>query len=76
MTLAEIKNRIVNAYPDAIVEVSDLTGTMDHIQVHVETSQFKGMALLDRHRQVMGLFDTELKSGELHALTIKAKVRE
>ncbi len=73
MTLDEIKNRLVKAYPDAKVEVSDLTGTMDHIQVHVETTHFKGMPLLDRHRQVMGLFDAELKSGELHALTIKAK---
>ncbi len=76
MTLNEIKARIVKAYPDALVEVSDLTGTMDHIQVHVETSHFKGMSLLDRHRNIMGLFDLELKSGELHALTIKAKVRE
>ena len=76
MTIEQIKDRIIKSLPDAMVDVSDLTGTQDHIQVHVETSQFKGMALLERHRLIMDLFDTELKSGELHALTIKAKVKE
>lgn len=76
MTIEQIKSRLVSAYPDATVEVEDLTGTSDHIQVFIETVKFKGMSLLERHRQVMGLFDQELKSGEVHALTIKAKVKE
>lgn len=76
MTLDQIKSRITQAYPDATVMVEDLTGTHDHIQVLVETTKFKGVSLLERHRMVMGLFDSELKSGEIHALTIKAKVKE
>ena len=76
MTIQEIKTRLINAYPNSIIEVEDLTGTSDHIEILIESSAFKGMPLLARHRQVMGLFAQELKSGEVHALTIKAKVKE
>ncbi len=76
MTLEEMKARLTQAYPDGNVEVEDLTGTADHYQVFIESRSFNGKALLECHRAVMGLFDLELKSGEVHALSIKTKSKE
>lgn len=76
MTPQSMKERLEQAYPDGIIEVEDLTGTENHYQVRIATIAFKGKPLLECHRDVMGLFDLELKSGEVHALSIKTKVKE
>lgn len=64
--------RLRQAYPDAKIEVIDLTGTQDHYQVTIESDVFTGLSRIERQRHVMNVFDAELKSGEVHALTIKA----
>ena len=73
MTLAEIKNRLQEAFPDGQIEVADLTGTSDHIAVDITSQAFAGLSRIKCHQKVMGVFDPELKSGELHALTIQAR---
>lgn len=75
MTPVEMKERLQKAYPDATIEVVDLTGTSDHYEVYVETTGFKGLTRIDQHKKVMGVFDSELKSGEVHALSIRTKVK-
>lgn len=72
MTPAQIKDRLANVYSDSEIEVVDLTGTHDHYQVMVVSSAFQDMSRLQRQRSVMDAFEAELKSGEVHALTIKA----
>ena len=71
MTPEQMKTRLQTAYPDASVEVVDLTGTQDHWQVYIESSAFSGMTRIQQHKHVMNVFDAELKTGEVHALTIK-----
>ncbi len=75
MTPLEMKNRLEEAYPSAVVNVVDLTGTQDHYYVEIESSVFKGMNRIQTHQHVMGVFGPELKTGEVHALTIKATVK-
>jgi len=75
MTPQEIQNRLVNAYPDGTVEVVDLTGTHDHYEVSVESVLFVGMSRIQQHQHVMSVFAPELKTGEVHALSIKTKVK-
>lgn len=72
MTPQEMKARLEATYQGADVDVQDLTGTQDHYQVVINASEFKGMSRIERHQAVMQVFDDELKSGEVHALTIKA----
>ncbi len=72
MTPEQIEARLRQAYPDAKIEVVDLTGTQDHYQVVVESEVFESLSRLERQRHVMNVFNAELKSGEVHALTIKA----
>lgn len=75
MTLEQMKQRLSAAYPDGDVEVVDLTGTEDHWQVAVTSSAFQGLSRIQQHKHVMNVFDAELKTGEVHALTIKTTTK-
>jgi len=59
--------------PDAVVTVSDRTGTMDHLKVVVVSAAFAGKNLLDRHRLVYQSLDAPMKDGRIHALEITAQ---
>ncbi len=76
MTPAEMKSRLLTTYPDAEVEVVDLTGTEDHYQVVIQTHGFQGLTRVQAHQAVMAVFSSELKSGEVHALTIRTVLKE
>jgi stress-induced morphogen len=76
MTIDQMKQRLQATYPDADIssgdiQVTDLTGTADHWQVAIKSSAFTGLSRIEQHQHVMRAFDPELKTGEVHALTIK-----
>lgn len=75
MNLEAMKKRLLDAYPDAAVEVVDLTGTEDHWEVYVESQVFSGKSRIQQHQDVMSVFGPELKTGEVHALSIKTKIK-
>lgn len=74
MTPDQMKARLQTAYPDGSVEVVDLTGTHDHYQVMIVSTAFTGLSRIQAHKHVMNVFDAELKTGEVHALTIQTKL--
>ncbi len=74
MTPEQIKARLAETYPNDPVEVVDLTGTHDHYEVYVESKKFQGLTRIQQHQQVMGCFGPELKTGEVHALSIRTKI--
>jgi len=63
---------ITRAMPDAKVTVTDRTGTMDHLNVKVQSDSFKGKNLLDRHRMIYQALDEPMKDGRIHALELQA----
>jgi len=75
MNIEQMKARLSKFFPDATesadIEVVDLTGTEDHWQVFVKSSVFHGLSRIQAHQKVMTAFSEELKTGEVHALTIK-----
>lgn len=79
MTIDQMKQRLQATYPDANpeteIQVIDLTGTRDHWQVLIKSSQFKDLSRIEQHQHVMKAFDPELKTGEVHALTIKTFIK-
>lgn len=75
MNLEMMKKRLIEAYPDALVEVVDLTGTEDHWEVYVESQAFGGKTRIQQHQDVMSVFGPELKTGEVHALSIRTKIK-
>ncbi len=62
--------------PDAEVQVYDLTGTMDHLEVFVRTKAFKGVSPLDRHRMVEKALSPARADGRIHALQIRTATPE
>jgi stress-induced morphogen len=70
----EIKSRLEENYPDGSVDVTDLTGTENHYSVYIASQKFAGLSRIQCHKQVMDVFGPELKTGEVHALTIKTEV--
>lgn len=76
MTPDQMKSRLEKAYPEGAVEVIDLTGTHDHYQVMITSTKFQGLSRIQQHKHVMSVFDAELKTGEVHALSIQTKIPE
>lgn len=76
MTPDQMKVRLEKAYPDGKIAVVDLTGTQDHWQVTITSAAFKGLSRIQQQRHVMDVFAAELKTGEVHALTIQTKLPE
>lgn len=74
MTAEQIKGRLLETYQDAQVEVTDLTGTQDHWEVFIKSSAFAGLTRIRQHKAVMDVFANELKSGEIHAFTLKIEI--
>jgi stress-induced morphogen len=67
---------ILKTMPDAVVTVTDRTGTMDHLKVVVVSDAFKGKNLLDRHRLIYQALDVPMQDGRIHALELTARTRD
>ena len=67
---------IRQTFPDAQVEIVDLTGTMDHFNVLVRSGAFKGVSLMDRHRMVETALAQARADGRIHAMAIRTEVLE
>lgn len=70
MNLEQIKERLSHHFSNATIEVN---GEGCNAEVIIVTPEFEGQRLLQRQKSVLTLFASEIKSGEIHALSIKAK---
>ena len=73
--MQEVEQLIKNNIEDAHVEVSDLTGTMDHLNIFVASDIFKGKMLIDQHQIIMDILKEDLKD-KIHAVKIKTMTKE
>ena len=67
----QVKAAITLAIPDAQVEVEDLTGGGDHLQVMVISAAFDGLTRVRQHQLVYGALRQELASEAIHALALQ-----
>ena len=67
----QVKAAITLAMPDAQVEVEDLTGGGDHLQVTVISAAFDGLTRVRQHQLVDGALRQELASEAIHALALQ-----
>lgn len=70
MEFENVKNIIKAGLTDAYVEVQDMTGTRDHLDLLIVSDQFKGKMLIQQHQLVMNLLTDSLKA-EIHAVQLK-----
>lgn len=74
MEAEAIRALLAQAFPKAVeLTVADRTGTGDHFQVVVASSDFDGLSLLDQHRRVNEALADPLRDGSIHELRIKTK---
>ena len=67
----QVRAAITQALPDARVEVEDLTGGGDHLQVTVVSTAFDGLSRVKQHQLVYGALRSELASEAIHALALQ-----
>ena len=72
--LNELKGMIEAALPGAEAEVSDETGTGDHIRADVTAPQFEGLSRIDQHRLVKAAVKERFDDGTIHALSVKTSL--
>ena len=70
----QVRDAICRALPDAQVEVEDLTGGGDHLQVKVVSSAFDGLSRVRQHQLVYGALRRELASEAIHALALQTSL--
>lgn len=70
MEFENVKNIIKSGLTDAYVEVQDMTGTRDHLDLLIVSDHFKGKMLIQQHQLVMNLLKESLKA-EIHAVQLK-----
>lgn len=72
MELTEIQKRLeMELGTGTRAHVVGMNGTTDHVQAIVVSPRFEGLSMVECHRLVMGLFQKEMASNELHAFTFK-----
>lgn len=67
----QVRQAIQLALPDAAVEVEDLTGGGDHLQVRVVSTAFVGQSRVQQHQMVYRALKQELASEAIHALALQ-----
>ena len=72
--LVELKGMIEAALPGAEVDVSDETGTGDHLRAVVVAPQFEGLSRIEQHRLVKAAVRERFDDGTIHALSVKTSL--
>lgn len=69
---SELETMLINAFPDATVNVEDLLGDNDHYKVEIISTCFKGLSKVQQHQKVYQVLGS-IVGNELHALSLITK---
>ena len=75
MNITEIKSLILEAIPDATVDIQDLAGDQNHYSATITSAIFKGKNKIEQHKIVYNSLKGKM-GNELHALSIKTLEKE
>lgn len=75
MESAQIRERLLESFPEAAIMVRDMTGGGDHWQVDISAREFKGKSLVQQHQLVYKALGDWMKK-EIHALALNTSVRQ
>lgn len=75
MQASEIETMILQALPNASVQIEDLAGDGDHYRAIIVAEQFRGLNRVQQHRLVNEALGDKL-GGELHALALQTSAPE
>ena len=66
----ELHTLIQQAFPDAVINITDLAGDGDHYSAEIISEAFKGKTLVAQHQMVYAALQGRM-GGALHALALK-----
>ena len=69
LSVDEIKKHILDAIPDASIEIKDLMGDNNHYSAIIKSKIFKDMNKIDQHKLVYKSLKGKM-GNELHALSL------
>jgi len=75
MRAEDIEAMIIEAIPDARVEITDLAGDGDHYKARIISAAFEGLNRVKQHQMVYAALKGKM-GGELHALALETASSE
>ena len=69
LTIDEIKKHILEAIPDASIQIKDLMGDNNHYSAINKSKIFKGMSKIEQHKIIYKSLKGKM-GNELHALSL------
>lgn len=75
MAFEDISQLIKKQITDAYVEINDMTGTRDHLDILVVSDEFKGKMVFEQHKMLMNILSERLKT-DIHAVQLKTMTKE
>lgn len=73
MRAEDIEAMIIEAIPDARIEITDLAGDGDHYKARIVSAAFEGLSRVRQHQMVYAALKGKM-GGELHALALETSV--
>ncbi len=73
MPQEQLREYLVNAFPDAVIQIKELAGDNDHYVATVTSRAFIGKTRIEQHKMVYDALDGHMGT-RLHALSLKTKV--
>ena len=73
MRAEDIEAMILEAIPDAQIEIVDLAGDGDHYKARIVSASFEGVSRVRQHQMVYAALKGKM-GGELHALALETAV--
>lgn len=71
----DIKALIKSNLNVAHIEINDMTGTRDHLDILVISDEFKGKMIFEQHKMLMNILSDRLKT-DIHAVQLKTMTIE
>ncbi len=70
MPQAELQRRLIDAFPDSQVTITDLAGDGDHYGARIVSPAFRGLTRVRQH-QLVNRALADVLGGTLHALALE-----
>jgi stress-induced morphogen len=67
---ATILERLQAAFPDAQMDLRDMTGTNDHWELHIASEAFDGLSRVKKHQAIYKPLNDMIAANTVHALKI------
>ena len=74
MAADDIKAMLLEAFPDAEIEIIDLAGDGDHYKAVIATAAFAGRSRVAQHQAVYAALKGKM-GGDLHALALETRAK-